>query len=622
MKKLITFIISITMVLAAVPASAAVQTIDGAKSFGKMDKKTGDYVYKNPEVTIPSNVGESVGEKSGEEPLPEKFDLREEGRSTPVKDQGEFEFCWAHSVLASFESYLISKGLADKNIDLSEAHLAYFTFNGERNDAFSKYGGRDTRGGSPGAANYYDATASLARGYGAVDESLFPYGKYKNKKESIPKKYTSDEMMTKSKYELTDAVFISADPKPTDYDKPAVDTAKRMLMENGALATQMNYPEGNNWLLKEFGAMNVKELKAYYEKDEVDSIAGAGHAVSIIGWDDTFNDFPSANVKDIEIRNIIKKKTEVVDGNKPAGPGAWIVKDSYGSIIHGGGYFYMSYYSTNLFRYISFQGRKSTGKQAYQYDGVGVGENMMRFDEKVAGANTYTARTDLMLDQLASYTPTADGTVNFKVYINQNGKSPVSGKLAYNKSYKKKYSGYSRMDMSKKVAIPKGTKFSIVVTTKTNEGKYYAPFEVIDYTQPTVSPAAVRSGQSYIQQSGKWKSVTNNTILTEKGNGDDNKYQVFNALAKGFGDKGGSKAQNIKVKTKRSVKKGKKLKLKAKVTKGKGKLLYQVSNTKKATVSAEGVVKAKKKGTVKVTIYATPTSKYKSAKKVVKIKIK
>ena len=70
------------------------------------------------------------------------------------------------------------------------------------------------------------------------------------------------------------------------------------------------------------------------------------------------------------------------------------------------------------------------------------------------------------------------------------------------------------------------------------------------------------------------------------------------------------------------MKKGRKLKLKAKVTKGKGRLYYQVSNTRKATVSAKGVVKAKKKGTVKVTIYAAPTSKYKSARKVVKVKIK
>ena len=40
-----------------------------------------------------------------------------------------------------------------------------------------------------------------------------------------------------------------------------------------------------------------------------------------------------------------------------------------------------------------------------------------------------------------------------------------------------------------------------------------------------------------------------------------------------------------------------------------------------AAVSAKGVVKAKKKGTVKITIYTLPTVKYKSAKKIVTVKV-
>lgn len=97
---------------------------------------------------------------------------------------------------------------------------------------------------------------------------------------------------------------------------------------------------------------------------------------------------------------------------------------------------------------------------------------------------------------------------------------------------------------------------------------------------------------------------------------------MYNALVKAFGYHGGKKAQKITGKTTVKMKKGKKLKLKAKRSKGNGKLIYKVSDPRKATVSAKGVVKAKKKGTVKITIYALPTATCKSAKKTVKITIK
>ena len=611
MKKLITLIISISMVLAAVPVSADTQQVTGGSSLGEMDKNTGEFKYHDPEMTVPKNIGA--------EKLPEKYDLRNEGRSTDVKNQIPHGVCWTFATMASLESNLITKGLGDSKIDLSEAHLAYYFNNGASNATISKFCGRDSGSGNEEAANYFNATATLARGYGAVAEKDFPYSAFQG--EETEKKYISSKLMTKSTYGLTDAIIVNGDPTEKDYDKPAVDAVKKLIKENGAVATRMDFPNGNEYLLKEFGSTHEKDLKAFYEKEE-DIVQGGGHAVTIIGWDDNYNDFPSANVKEIEIYDKKAGKTITVPGNKPAGPGAWIIKDSYGTSFHGGGYFYMSYYSANLFQYVSFKAEKSSKKEMYQYDGIGVGENILMYKKKISGANTYTARTDLLLNQLASYSPCAGSKTNFKVYVNQNGKSPVSGSKVYNKTFKRDHSGYNVLNMGKTVAIPKGTKFSIVVTTTSGKGEYYAPFEVTDAEQSGLSPAAVRPGQSYFLKSGKWNSVTYKTKFYDTSDGSNDPFRVYNALAKGFGKKGGTKAQKIKVKTKRTMKKGRKLKLKAKVTKGKGRLYYQVSNTRKATVSAKGVVKAKKKGTIKVTIYAAPTSKYKSARKVVKVKIR
>ena len=74
---------------------------------------------------------------------------------------------------------------------------------------------------------------------------------------------------------------------------------------------------------------------------------------------------------------------------------------------------------------------------------------------------------------------------------------------------------------------------------------------------------------------------------------------------------------------KRNLKKGKKLKLKVKAKPGKKlastQYCWKSSNKKIAAVSAKGVVKTKKKGTVKITVYATDGS---GKKKSVKIKVK
>ena len=173
-------LVALLTVTLATPVFASAETSQdtgnmNVESYGEFDSM-GDvtkYNYDDPSVTIPNNTLSKYGASN----IPSKYDLRELGRSTSVKNQGKFDICWSFSPIASLESNLITKGLVSKNIDLSEAHLAFFTINGQNSKGVSSYAGKDTFLLWDDASNYYDSTASLARWNGAVKESVMPFKK-------------------------------------------------------------------------------------------------------------------------------------------------------------------------------------------------------------------------------------------------------------------------------------------------------------------------------------------------------------------------------------------------------------------------------------------------------------
>ena len=53
--------------------------------------------------------------------LPRRYDIREDGRTSPAKDQGDFGTCWAFASLQALESVL----LPDQEWDFSEDHMSH-----------------------------------------------------------------------------------------------------------------------------------------------------------------------------------------------------------------------------------------------------------------------------------------------------------------------------------------------------------------------------------------------------------------------------------------------------------------------------------------------------------------
>jgi len=171
--------------------------------------------------------------------LPERYDLREEGYVTPVRDQGSFGTCWAFAAIGSIESRW--KRLEGTTQDLSEKNMA--TCHGF--ELMPDDGG-----------NIYLATAYLSRLDGPIPEEADPY-----------ENLTSSSLCTVDEPPL--AYIPEARFLPRDNDE-----VKRAIMNYGAVSTSMYAGERNKYY-------NAVDHTWYYDGPE-----NTDHGILIVGWDD------------------------------------------------------------------------------------------------------------------------------------------------------------------------------------------------------------------------------------------------------------------------------------------------------------------------------------------------
>ncbi|WP_407432913.1 C1 family peptidase [Methanobrevibacter sp.] len=226
--------------------------------------------------------------------LPEKFDLRDWGWVTPIKDQGAMGACWAFGTIAALESALLKA--AGIETSLSENNLQNTMLR------YSKYGVLDLYEGGreDDAIRYFTGwLGGFPSEYDEYDE----YGK------------VSPLIDSGKNIHIHDVVII-----PKFEDMLYADYVKECIIKYGAVAVS-------------FGAY-TEDLSCYdpsyatyyaYEDLHKDY-----HAVSIVGWD---NNFPKENFS-----------------TTPPGDGAWICKNSWGDDWGDKGYFYISYYDQTLFK--------------------------------------------------------------------------------------------------------------------------------------------------------------------------------------------------------------------------------------------------------------------------------
>ena len=405
-----------------------------------------------------STYGENDIDADRSVSYPAKLDPRPAGVSG-IREQ-YLGSCWAYSAIAAVESNLIKKGYADSSIDLSEMQLVYF-MDHVNEDPLGNYT-KDTeykpdcdkdktiselfeRGGSSKAA-----VSFLSKWTGPVLESQAPVscipllgGGIKYDDDAINATVLGQELCANSsKWHFKGAKFC-------DYDIDHIDNVKELITNYGGVSMAYYSADGNGYTnFFEDG----DDLSYYFPYKAV-----ANHAVELIGWDDNY---PASNFK-----------------QTPAGNGAWLMKQSWGTNFvdnngtHGSGYFWISYYDKTICEIIAVDyDSKDTYANMYAYDGGNMvnlsgnkGTHFLNIYEAKAYGTGSVEKIDGVMIYLAANMP-----YTLTIYTNpvvENGKLHYSGK-SKPVTGSSDYEGFYTIDLKdQNIYIPDGMTYGICIET-------------------------------------------------------------------------------------------------------------------------------------------------------------
>lgn len=246
-----------------------------------------------------------------------KFDPREKGYMTGVRDQESLGICWTFAGNATLESFLKLKGYGD--FDLSEEHMRWWA-----KDNVYGWNIGDTQG----------STNETSIGYftswlGPKLEKDIPYNG-RVIRENGAKKPANYDSASRLPYNVTGVINVAA-------DKTSV---KNAVLKYGAVMS--GYYDDKKYL--------STDSNSYYLNEKL----GQNHAITIVGWDDNYP---------------IDKFNGAA---KPASKGAWLVKNSWGDYNSEHGYMWISYEDKNILSYTDnysiTEVKEDKGQKIYQHE--------------------------------------------------------------------------------------------------------------------------------------------------------------------------------------------------------------------------------------------------------------
>jgi YVTN family beta-propeller protein len=381
--------------------------------------------------------------------LPSSYDLRTEGKVTPVRDQGLCNACWDFAAIASLESAL----LPGETRDFSE------------NNMMNLHGfdyAPCLQGG-----NYAMALAYLTRWAGPVNESDDPYDGYGRN--------PSPTGLAPQKH-VQDAIFIPVRANSLDND-----ALKSALMTYGALFTSMAWDDS---------AYNAATAAYYYAGSTTD----INHDVTLVGWDDNYNKSNFNTPPPGDGAFLIKNSWGTGFGQ--AGY-FWI------------SYYDVKYASVDPWVSLAFAGNENITEfytHRYEYDTLGWFSSTGYSSYTGWFASIFTATDNQSLRAVSTIVGANTSSYDIKVYTGANS-GPTSGTLAETVSGTFASAGYHTVVLPTPIPLPAGQHFSVVVGLTTPGYTFPIPYQqAIDgySSKVTASP-----GQTYQSPNGtSWTDAT------------------------------------------------------------------------------------------------------------------
>lgn len=390
-----------------------------------------------------------------------------------TRSQNPYGTCWTFSTMATLEASAIKAGVeTPSTVDLSEWHIAYFSY---KADAVDPLGGLD--GDHNRIADGYDyldtggnvglAGNLLVSWVGAVDESLAPYSTIQNDQKNA-RKYTLDPEIG-----MEDRVHVQGFYEFDLQENP--DVAKNMILEHGAISSAYYdatayYNQANN---------------AYYCSDQ----DTADHAIAIVGWDDNFD----------------KNKFNTV----PEGNGAWLIRNSWTagkntSDRNRQTYFWLSYYDTSLDSAYAFDVESADNyDNNYQYDGT-MCTSTLAISSTMQAANVFTAHASEkgeILRAVGVNFQSANVNYIIKIYKNPtDAAKPTTGTLLETVTGQTECQGFYTIPLDEPLELAYGDQFAVVVSSTDESFRIAADYKMDSWC---VTEASAEAGQS-VYSSGTW----------------------------------------------------------------------------------------------------------------------
>ena len=486
------------------------------------------------------------------EDIPSRYDLRENGRITPIRDQGVWSTCWAHAAIAALESsYLTSSNTASENVNFSEMMLVWFArINQDKSRSFSMFNRNKERlihMGDYGTALQEGAypniaLATLARLEGFSDETDFPYlsstvfsnAGYSTSnppthsqaetagmiplRTSTPSllSYSGRTVTPRSDLRMTDAYFAAANAAPAGYANQRRDYAELNKVSTSALkALILRYGAAMiGYYSDESTGTNLNSSTHGYYISDPTKWKG-NHEITVIGWDDNYS------------------RENFID--KPTNNGAWLARNSWGSFAGSdGGYEWISYEQLIGDGVVCVAGERPANLHVYEHDPLGWCNSFVVQQAYIWAANVFKVDSDgETLDSVSFYTADHNTQVNLSVYdlgATFAGTDPAAGTLLFQTEELKNYAGYHTMKTNGE-ALTKGHYFSVIVKyTNTNtDGHASIPVEVA--VKRYSDNAAVYDKESLFSDNGT--TWIDGTDMIDETDGKNTPYRI-NACIKAF----------------------------------------------------------------------------------------